>query len=678
MKINILGNTCNNAYAIVKYLRQLGVDAHLFYNKTLDIQTLPQSEDPELLKNFPDWLHPYSEEDTGPHPFRSANKEFLEKISDCDLIQAEDVGIIWAMQSGKPYVWIPYGWDLNFYSFFSYWKKYYQNDFPEYFLTPVIYRQAIANASAVIWGLFDQNLRHGFQIINDLVEKQRFVHNNTLLIDTARFVPQEGHTAQELLNELGIDNSVEGLTIFFPSRLMFSKDTYYSKRSDVLLYAAGKLKQEGIPFTLIIVEKGNPDELLAKEIIKDLNIEDRTIWIPKMQRHQLIKWYSTADITVDEFSSGAVGSLALEAIACNGTMMTYFKNEHEDPISWPTNIAFGTNPPLINVYSVDDTFNALKYYSAHRDELRRIAKSGRDWVESTISGEATARGFIELYKRILNGDLAPAGIRLHSLTPESEKNRISEYINAVEQLLAQGKKDEAYEAVINYLDKAPDNQYLIILFIRIMIKQGKALHAIEGLKQAIELMPNERLLRDSLYEIYVNLYRYFDAAGDLQNSIYFCEAAIGVLNSEVQRKRKENNATAEAGDLSRKINTNDYLTLADLYLKAGKYHELLKFIETIEITFPGSILGKTITGKFRTGLSQFRNDKIKTRTFASIGELEKHLGFTIKGRILEEDIDVMDHECDLFGRKRHDAEVLTTVAANVKGKCFDIGTSFGA
>lgn len=662
MKVNIIGNTCNNAYAIAKFLRKAGIDAHLFYNKTLDIQTMPYSEDPELLDDFPRWLHPYSDEDTGPHPFRSVKKEFLEKISDCDLIQAEDVGIIWAMQTGKPYIWVPYGWDLNFYSFYSYWKNYLSNDYPEYLLAPLLYRRAIAGASAVSWGLYDQNLRHGFQIIHDLVEKNRFVHNNTLLIDTARFAPQDGVTIEELLREAGRDIPVEGLTIFFPSRLMFSKDTYYSKRSDVLFYAAGKLRENGIPFTLIIVEKGNPDEQLAKEIIKNLNIEDRTVWIPKMERHQLARWYSAADITADEFASGAIGSLVIEAMACRGKVMAYFRTENEDTVSWPSSLAFAVNPPLINVYSVDEAYEALKYYSSNREELQKLGESGRDWVEKTISGESTAKGFITLYERILAGDLKASPESRDSLTPETEKHNTDGYLSTVERLVAENKYKPAYDTVIEFLDKAPDDPQLIIALVRLMIKDGKALFAIEALKYAIELMPDERNLRDILYEIYVNLYKYFLKSEDIHNSIHFCSAAIELRNND----------TDPAG-----ADKSDYLTLAELYIKAGRYAEFLKYIESLERRYPGSDIARAVTGKFRTALSGFEKGNIKIRTFENISVLGQYLGFEKEGRILEENIDVMDHECDLFARKRHDAEVLTTVAANVEGKCFDIGTSFG-
>lgn len=47
------------------------------------------------------------------------------------------------------------------------------------------------------------------------------------------------------------------------------------------------------------------------------------------------------------------------------------------------------------------------------------------------------------------------------------------------------------------------------------------------------------------------------------------------------------------------------------------------------------------------------------------------------GVILEDDIDVPENDCELFGRKRRDAEVLTTLARSRPGPCLDLGTSHG-
>ncbi|MCB9496115.1 MAG: FkbM family methyltransferase [Fibrobacteria bacterium] len=68
---------------------------------------------------------------------------------------------------------------------------------------------------------------------------------------------------------------------------------------------------------------------------------------------------------------------------------------------------------------------------------------------------------------------------------------------------------------------------------------------------------------------------------------------------------------------------------------------------------------------------------MRITTCESIGDLAARLGFTAIGKIFEEDIDVVETNCDWFERKRRDAEVLGTVAANTVGDILELGTSFG-
>jgi len=64
-------------------------------------------------------------------------------------------------------------------------------------------------------------------------------------------------------------------------------------------------------------------------------------------------------------------------------------------------------------------------------------------------------------------------------------------------------------------------------------------------------------------------------------------------------------------------------------------------------------------------------------TVKSIQEFQRHFALPQPGVILEEYIDVVETDCDLHSRRRRDAEVLTTLAANLSAPCLDLGTSHG-
>lgn len=68
---------------------------------------------------------------------------------------------------------------------------------------------------------------------------------------------------------------------------------------------------------------------------------------------------------------------------------------------------------------------------------------------------------------------------------------------------------------------------------------------------------------------------------------------------------------------------------------------------------------------------------LPVRLHETLDDLRASLDLVHTGSILECDIDTVENDCELWGRKRRDAEVLTTVAANAHGNCLDLGTSHG-
>lgn len=68
---------------------------------------------------------------------------------------------------------------------------------------------------------------------------------------------------------------------------------------------------------------------------------------------------------------------------------------------------------------------------------------------------------------------------------------------------------------------------------------------------------------------------------------------------------------------------------------------------------------------------------MRIRVVDNLQEFNAVFGFNVDGILLDPTIDEIETPCDLNGRKRRDAEVLATIAANNSGDCLEIGTSFG-
>jgi predicted O-methyltransferase YrrM len=68
---------------------------------------------------------------------------------------------------------------------------------------------------------------------------------------------------------------------------------------------------------------------------------------------------------------------------------------------------------------------------------------------------------------------------------------------------------------------------------------------------------------------------------------------------------------------------------------------------------------------------------VKIRVVDSIEELKRHFGLPCDGELLEPDLDVVENDTEVNGRKRRDAEVLCTLAANAIHNVLELGTSHG-
>lgn len=481
MKINIIGNTCNNHYTIAKNLRQLGVDAHLYFDGRQDAQTFPESDDVRLRTEYPDWLHRYGEKEVGRAPFVGVSDKFHRELADCDLLHVEDCGVIWASQTGRPFVWDPYGYDLNHYPFYKFWHKRPASTFrnnPELIFAAYRFRRAMERASSIIYAIWYKDLAHGFELINRTCLDSNFIHNIPLSYDIDIFSPSDRPTMKNLLLGHGISLPENVPVIFHPARVMFTPSAYVSKGNDKLLRAIRHLKDCGIEYLLVMVDKGNPCEPAARELIKQLEITSNVVWIPKMPRHQLASWYKSADIVADDFSGGAPGSVVFEGMACAKPVISYFQTTSHDPSFWPIHKVYPEIPPIVNVHSEEEIACALKKLHGKPEERIKIGKASRVWMERYASGNVVAQKFIEHYEDILkkqhtirrmprNAHDAPIlsiPDTLNINTPDEEKHRILD--NIIYFLDNINDTPPAQATLIEYYTKCGEHSKSIAIIIQ--------------------------------------------------------------------------------------------------------------------------------------------------------------------------------------------------------------------
>jgi glycosyltransferase involved in cell wall biosynthesis len=486
LRVHLVGNTCNNHYLIAKGLRRLGVDAHLFHDAGLHWQTHPVADDPHLETDAPDWLHPYRAGDVGPVPFRRAGPVLAARLADCDLVHAEDVGLVWAAQTGRPYVWDPYGYDVNFYGFPAHWRPQWHAAHPDRVLAALAFRQAVAGCDAIQLGLWYEPLAHGFAMIDRLVAPGTFGHRFALAIDTERFAPGPAPDLATLLARAGSPVVPRGLTIFHPVRVMFTAASYVNKANDRLIRAVGALHAEGRDVTLVLVERGGPCEVEARALIAELGITARVAWIPAMPKHELLDWYRAADVAADEFIGGAMGSVAFEALATGTPLLSYLRMDPQgDPTFWSPAIAMPELPPMLNASTTDEIAAVLRPYTTDRAALAALGAASRDWAVRNVSHVSVAERWLEVYHEVLArraGGARPAGGIGRPLpgAPLATATLLAR--------LDEGTGSPA-DRLFALLDEHPGDARLVQALVDLLERSGQASLAREVRAHAGELLP---------------------------------------------------------------------------------------------------------------------------------------------------------------------------------------------
>ena len=445
-------------------MRARGHEAVLYYEAGRHPQTFPEWEDPSIAVNRPEWIRPFRYDYALSESWVTAPPDLMEEFSQFDIIHAEDRALIWAQRTGKPYGWYPYGFDMQFYSFASFgfeWHLVKKGSplMPWYVTLPIRFRRAVAGAAFINNPLWMPSHSATLDLLQELSSPER-IRAIPVSVDTELFSPGEGPDINALLRKLGLDaQQPQGLTLFLPTRIIFAKGRDYNYGSDRLLQLLRKFADTGREFTLIVVSKDSPDELLFKELVGQLNLRDHVIWIPMQQRHKLVDWYRVCDVVANEFGDGGFGSIAYEALSCGACLLTSWKvKTHSDPTfflpeyaSWPPYLSADTDEEALKnlIACADDP-----HFRAERQRL------GREWVLANIAPRITGEKFEQCYSNAIARH--PVTIRKSVYDPPS-----SHALRVVGLHLKNNDLASAFLSIGKALDNNPEDPLLLDIVLKL-------------------------------------------------------------------------------------------------------------------------------------------------------------------------------------------------------------------
>lgn len=376
LRVLHLGNPSNIALNIVYALRQLGVDAVLAVDCSDFVTGEPAWED-ERFSNIsqPSWIQYYRNVkrhriSLGPSSIWFPYYHRLQQLRDLqawvqefNLLQAYNYDAALCLsQPHKPFVAFCIGGDLNVTA-----------------LSPNVIgwlmRQAYLKARLV----FYSNIN-----MLESVRKLGLTHAHfmPLPVDTQRYAPQP--IERDFKTQLQCD-----LLLFSPTR-----HAWKTKGNDKLLRAFAELiKSCNYKVKLILCEWGE-DLVRSKALCCELKIQDSVIWLPLMPKRELLHYYSSSDIVLDQFNLGAFGLTALEAMACEKPIVINYRED------WARQ-CYDEEPPVYQAKSPEEIVAALGDLSDHPQKCVELGQQAREWVLRYHSAPVVAKRHLEFYRTII-------------------------------------------------------------------------------------------------------------------------------------------------------------------------------------------------------------------------------------------------------------------------------------
>lgn len=398
LKVALINNMNNNFFALMRFLRDRGVDAHLFQIDELDGHFLPECDSFDSTQYLP-YVHTIANisfRDFFKLPFsyqlRKRLKTFKDRLVNFDIVIGCGGLAILEWAGIKIDIFIPYGGDLYQSPFmFEYSIK---KHFPYSFLMRryiKLQRQAIAKTRSII--AFASVDRHLYNALIQLEEawidwpipmvyplpdvntgKWTFLKEHDFILFS-----HTRHGWKTALDYKGNDKAIRAFAKFIKEQKVFKKPV------------------------MVLFEYG-PDFTASKKLIQSLGIAAHVYWMPTMQRKYIYEGLKYASLVFDYFHDEVVsfGGVTFESFCCSKPVIG---NSVLKDVSAPHSV------PLIHAYTEEDILNVLFDYTKQPEKYQAQGFLSRFWFDQNVG-----KGLVDKYIALIEYLAAYPSVSLRSPT----------------------------------------------------------------------------------------------------------------------------------------------------------------------------------------------------------------------------------------------------------------------
>ncbi len=398
MKVALIGNMNNNYFALLRYLRDSGVDAELLVFAGEMEMFSPENDTWEIEK----W-RPYIKQ---LNIVGGALGQFF-KMSAAD-IRKEFEGYDYYIGCGfTPAYFYKAGMQLDVFNPYCIGIEY------TYRISKSSWIHSIKEKIEAYFQF--KGLKNNTRMMATLDEESR-VKGEGLGMKVLPYAIPMIYNKEALPASAGDDLDVIINRFKQHSTVVFSHVSHYppgtrtfeAKRNDILIKAfASYLRSDKGHNPLLVLFDFGENSSYSKKLVEELGITDAVMWLPVMSRKKIMLLLQHADFGGGEFGGDVWGGTGWEFMA-SGVPFFQYVNIPAEQFKDRTGMEL---PPFFNSNDPGAITEMLTHYTKYTDELKQIGERLKVWFHSH-GGEKLA----DIYKQlILNSSITKSYILLCSM-----------------------------------------------------------------------------------------------------------------------------------------------------------------------------------------------------------------------------------------------------------------------
>lgn len=381
VRVAFLGNMNNNHFAMVRFLRDCGIDADLLLFENEYAHFHPSADTYEL--SYRDYTRQLSWGSSA--SFLGASRTQIQKdLAPYDVLIGCGFAPAFCEKAGRHLdIFIPYGNDI--------WTA-------GTFYRLVSPRRLPSRWSAVFYqrrGIPNSRIIH-LSVADPIYEKQYEIHKgrSERWIDGLPMVYSPTYDPKHLdaiANRTHLGHEFRRLRDRYDLMVISHARHYWkcsaenaqAKGTDKLLraWALFRRKSPTVSAVLVTLEYGK-DVIHSKALIEELGIADSVIWLPKMLRKDVMVGLKLADIVCAEFEKSWMTSGVLYEALVLGKPILAWRDDDYYRSRYPKIY------PILNARDPESIAARLAEYLANPEACKRMGEQGRQWYEEEVVKKA--------------------------------------------------------------------------------------------------------------------------------------------------------------------------------------------------------------------------------------------------------------------------------------------------